>query len=89
MYFTKITRHLNCDILINRNDIEIYGFDKNKTEGEMIDLAIKYDCPVIIKNGKNGKWYLKGKGMTNEFLNKKIQENKDKCRDGVFCLILE
>jgi hypothetical protein len=89
MSYRQITRHIKCDILVNKNEVEQYGFDKNKTEGEMIDLAVKNDCHIIIKNGEKGKWYLKGKGKTIEFLKKKINEKKGKARDGVFCLLLE
>ena len=89
MSYIQITRHLKCDILIHNNDVERYGFDKNKTEGEMIDLAVKNGCPIIIKNGKKGKWYLKGKGKPSEFLKNKIREEKGKSRDGVYCLLFE
>ena len=89
MNYNRITRYSKCDILLHKNDIEWYGFDNNKTEGEMIDLAIKYGCPIIIKNGRNGKWYLKGKGKSIEYLKNKIQENIGKSRNGVFCLLLE
>ena len=89
MSFTRITRYLNCDILIRQNDIEYYGFDKNKSEGEMIDLAIKNGCSIITKNGKNGKWYLKGKGKTTEYLKDKIEKHIGNSRDGVFCLLIE
>ena len=88
MNYSQITRHL-CDILNQQNDVEPKGFDKNKTDGEMIDLAVKNGCPIIIKNGKKGKWYLKGKGRTIEFLKEKIMKGKGKSRDGVFCLLLE
>ena len=84
-----MTRYLKCDFLIYKNDVEKYGFDKNKTEGEMIDLAVKYHCRIIVKNGKNGKWYLKGKDIPVEFLKIKIREKVGTCRDGVFCLLLE
>jgi hypothetical protein len=60
MSYTRITRYLQCDILLHKNDVEWHGFDKTKTEGEMIDLAANYGCPIIIKNGIHGKWYLKG-----------------------------
>ena len=89
MDFNKITRYKNCDILIGQNDIEYYGFDKTKTEGEMIDLAIIHNCPIIIKNGLNGKWYLKGKTKSIDILKNKIEQNIDKFRDGVFTLLLE
>jgi hypothetical protein len=89
MSYNKITRYVNCDILLNKNDVEYYGFDKNMTEGEMIDLAMKNNCPIIIKNGHKGKWYLKGQGKTIEYLKIKINEQIGKSRNGVFCLLLE
>ena len=89
MSYSKITRYNNCDILIGSNDISHLGFDKTKTEGEMIDLAVKNGCSIIIRAGKNGKWYLKGKGKSKEYLKNKIQENINKHRDGMFCLFLE
>jgi hypothetical protein len=89
MNYNIITRFSKCDILRHTNDVNWYGFEKTKTEGEMIDLAIKNNCPIIIKNGINGKWYLKGKGKTIEYLKNKINENLGKSRDGVFCLLLE
>ena len=84
-----MTRYPKCDILIHKNDVERLGFDKTKTEGEMIDLAAIHGCKIIIKNGKNGKWYLKGKGRDSAFLKDEIAKNMNKYRDGVFCLLLE
>ena len=49
----KITKFENCDILIGNNNVERLGFDKTKTLGEMIDLAINNNCPIIIKAGIN------------------------------------
>jgi hypothetical protein len=89
MSYTKITRYSNCDILCHQNDVEQYGFEKTKTEGEMIDLAVANRCSIITKNGKRGKWYLKGKGKSIEFLKSKLTDNVGKSRDGVFCLLLE
>ncbi len=89
MIYTRITRFSKCDILLHQNDVEWHGFEKTKTEGEMIDLAVKNECPIIIKNGINGKWYLKGKGKPIEYLKSKIDERLGKSRDGVFCLLLE
>jgi hypothetical protein len=89
MSYTKITRYSNCDILIHKNDVEWYGFEKTKTEGEMIDLAVANGCSIIVKNGKRGKWYIKGKGKPIEFLKSKLVANVGKYRDGVFCLLLE
>jgi hypothetical protein len=89
MSYTTITRFSNCDILISKNDVEYYGFPKTKTEGEMIDLAIEYRCPIIVKNGNKGKWYLKGRGKQIADLKNKIDENLGKSRDGVFCLLIQ
>jgi hypothetical protein len=89
MNYSRITRYSKCDILLHKNDVEWYGFDKSKTEGEMIDLAVKNNCHIIIKNGINGKWYLKGKGKTIDYLKNKIDEKIGKSRNGVFCLLLE
>ena len=87
--FQKITRYLKCDILINQNDIEPHGFEKTKTETEMIALAIQHGCPIIVRNGKQGKWYLKGKGKPMDVLKQKIEEQFGNAREGVFCLLIE
>ena len=89
MSYTKITRFSKCDILLHKNDVDWYGFDKTKTEREMIQLAIEHQCPIIIKNGINGKWYLKGKGKTIDYLKSLIYEKVGLSRNGVFCLLLE
>lgn len=89
MNFNKITKYNKCDILINQNDIVYYGFDKNKTLGEMIDLAINNNCKIIIKNGYNGKWYLKGKDKDIDFLKIKISEKIGASREGVYCYLIE
>ena len=69
--------------------IEYYGYDKNKTFGEIVDLAIVNNCNIIIKNGYNGKWYLKGKNKEINFLQIKINENIGNSRDGVVCYLIE
>jgi len=69
--------------------VEVHGYSKTKTEGEMIDLAIINGCKIIIKNGITGKWYLKGKDSTIEDLKIKINEKLDESRTGVFCLLIE
>ncbi len=84
-----MTSFPNCDILLHNNDVEVHGFEKTKTIGEMIDLAVKNDCRIIIKNGTKGKWYLKGKGKPIEYLKCKIDERLGKSRDGVICYLLE
>ncbi len=89
MNFTKIIKYDNCDILINQNDVDHYGFDKTKTFGEILDLAIMTNCRIIIKAGYNGKWYLKGQNKDIEFLKNKIDQNIGKSRDGVCCYLIE
>ena len=84
----SIERFQQCDILISRNDVEKYGFAKTISEEEMIQLAIKHGCPVIIKNGKKGKWYLKGRGITHEALRQKIAKNLGEKREGVYTILL-
>jgi len=77
MSFNNSQLYPNCDILIHKNDVQDLGFDKTKTIGEMIDLAIMHGCNIIVKNGK-GKWYLKGKGMDIEVLKDEIEKNTGK-----------
>ena len=88
MSYTTITRYPNCDILINWGKSK-EGYPSTKTDGEMIDLAVANGYSVITKNGKRGKWYLKGKDKNIEFLRNKLDENVMRHREGVFCLLLE
>jgi hypothetical protein len=88
MSYNTITRFLNTDILIDWGKSK-EGYPSDKTEGEMIDLALKNGYPIIVKNGKKGKWYLKGNGRSIEYLKLQIEEKKGKSRDGVFCLLIE
>ncbi len=85
----KITKFENCDILIGNNNVERLGFDKIKTLGEMIDLAINNNCPIIIKGGVNAKWYLKGQGKDIDYLKNKINENIGQHCNGVCCYLIE
>jgi hypothetical protein len=91
MSFKSITAHIGCDFLkgTRYNDIEPYGFDKSKTLGEMIDIAIENGCPIIIKAGADAKWYLKGKGRTIEYLKIKIVLCTGKERDDVVCFFIQ
>jgi len=83
----QIIRYSNCDF-IGKNCVSKYGFDKTKTEDEMIALAILHKCPIILKNGPNAKWYLKGAGKTQAELTAKLEENVEKGRIGQYCLYL-
>jgi hypothetical protein len=88
MSYYKITRFQKCDVLVGRDDLEPRGFDKNISEDEIISLAVKTGCTIITKNGKKGKWYLKGQGKTPEYLLPKIEKNIGKYRDGVYCILI-
>jgi hypothetical protein len=59
MAVISIKLYKECDVYIRQNSVEWLGFDKHKTFGEMVDLAILHKCHIITKNG-GGKWYLKG-----------------------------
>jgi hypothetical protein len=66
--------------LYAKNEIEPLGF-KNRTEEQMIALAIEHRCPIIVKGSKNGiTWYLKGKGKTYEELEQIIKKNENNPR---------
>ncbi len=86
--YNKITRYHNCDILVDWGKSK-EGYPANMTEGNMIDLAVAGGFKIIVKNGKKGKWYLKGKDRSIDELKEKIGSNIGKFRDGVFCLLLE
>jgi hypothetical protein len=67
--------HDKCDVFFGQNNVERLGFAKNKTFGEIVDLAILHKCPIIIKNGK-GKWYLKGVGKDEHEIHDAVIKNK-------------
>lgn len=89
MSYRSITRFERSDCLINCNDIELLGFDKTKTQGEMIDLAVEYGCCMIVRNGNNGKWYLKGLGRDAGEIRDKLEHNVGNCREGVYSLFID
>jgi hypothetical protein len=81
-----------CDILtrVKKGCPEWKGFHKDSTIGQMIDLAIIYNCRVIVKNGNKGKWYLKGQGKSIEFLENEISKGlRNNHRIGVYCILLK
>ena len=79
---------LKTDVLRYKNDIERLGYPKTNTEAEMYTLARRYGCKIITKNGYNGKWYLKGKGYSRDYLQETINQNRGNSREGVFCILL-
>ena len=50
------------------------GFDKNLKLEEMLILAKELNANIIIKAGKNAKWYIKK--CNKEFIEKEIEKQK-------------
>jgi hypothetical protein len=71
------------------NNVCITGFDKNMTRDEIILLAIYHNCPIIVKNGRRGKWYLKGQGKSFDDLKREMETRPANERDGVYCILLK
>jgi hypothetical protein len=84
----QIRRFANCNIANHENHVSQRGFDKTMKEEDIIRIAIENWCPIIVKNGKNGRWYLRGRGKTTEFLQSQLEQNAGNHRDGVYCLWL-
>ena len=57
--------------------------------GKLSHCSRKQVGALIVKNGDNGKWYLKGKDKSLEYLRGKLDEKIGRARNGVFCLLLE
>ena len=80
----SITKHPDTDFWCGTkyNNIQCYGFDGLLSYGEMIDMALKHRCPIIVKvgkgtkKGKEGKWYLKGNGRTKDEIQRQIEKHK-------------
>ena len=51
--------HSNLDPLNNVGRVGKNGIDKNYTLEQMINLAYGIKANIIVKAGKNAKWYLK------------------------------
>jgi hypothetical protein len=83
MSFKQMSVYESNDVYINKNDVEPLGFDKNKSLGEMINIAIQHHCCVIVKAGKNAKWYLKGQHKNYEKTKKnwKILQEREYIKD--------
>ena len=71
--WNSITRYIGKDILINKNDVQSKGFDKSFSETDIIALAIKHKCPLIIRGSYTGKWYLKGQGRNYSYLENRMK----------------
>jgi len=85
------TKYHNTDILIGSDYPRSY-FGYSPTEfnlEDIIKIAKAQDCRVITKNGKRGKWYIKAKGKSREYIMEKIIIKKGKAREGVFTIVLD
>jgi len=49
----------NLETLNGVGRVGKYGIDKNFTLEQVIQLAYEIDANIIVKAGKNAKWYLK------------------------------
>jgi hypothetical protein len=76
-----ITKYTDCDILIGDkyNNVNPKGFPATKTFEEMVVMAMKHKCPILVRNGE-GKWYLKGQNRDLNDLAERIQANAPKHR---------
>ena len=88
MSLKSIHYYFKCDILKGSRYDE-HHFPGTVSEEEIVRVAIMHKCKIITKNGKNGMWYLKGSDRTMDYLQQKIESNKGKSRDGVYCILLE
>ena len=67
------TRYDGVMVLKHKNDVEERGYDGAYSEEYMIALAIKERCPIVQKSGPDGKWYLKGRDMSHDYLKSMIE----------------
>jgi hypothetical protein len=80
------THYDKTDIFYHKNDVQKRGFDASTPQHIIIQKAIEHGCPVVVKNGKRAKWYLKGKGLSYDEVTLAIEEKKGIKRDGVFTI---
>jgi hypothetical protein len=76
---------LGCDILYHKHRGK---YSKDMTFGAIYDLAIQHNCKIILKNGKNGMWYIKGDIETVDELKMLCQINAGKKRNSVVTTLI-
>ena len=81
----SVVRYDACNYGNGGNIVEPLGFDKNTTFDRMIALAIENNCSVIIKNGDNGKWYLKAQNTDYNLVKERLEANKGNSPPGRKC----
>lgn len=84
----RLTKFIKTDILVDWSKSKA-GLSKDLSEEEVINMAMLGGYKVITKNGKNGKWYLKGRDKDFEYLKEQIDSKLGSARDGVYCILLE
>ena len=84
-HFTKIEKRIGCDVgrgdgihpEDGRGRVGKEGFDKNFKLYEILEIAYSMKNPrpnIVIKAGKNAKWYLKYCSIDK--IDEKIEKNK-------------
>lgn len=83
-----ITIYPNTDVW-KTNNVEPKGFPATYTYDEMQAKALENNCPILVKGGVNGKWYLKGQGKSMDVIRQEIRHKHGKARKGVTLYLIE
>ena len=95
---TVIDIKTNCDIIRWKGgDIKPRGYSSKTTEEQMYKLAYEHKCPIIVRAGFKGRWYLKGRGYSREILqqlmhrasNLKKKDKRPYFSNGTKCWLLD
>ena len=85
----SIVRYDACNYGNGKNFVERLGFPKETPFGDLIGLAIENKCSVIIKNGYNGKWYLKAQNIDYEVVKERLKFNMGNSPVGRRCWLIK
>jgi hypothetical protein len=81
-----IQYEVKTDILTCEDDA---FFSKDTPFIAVYNTAIAIGSPVIVKAGKNARWYLKGKGRPIDKIKKYIENRRGKTREGYELWLIE
>ena len=81
-----IQYEVQTDILKCQDDA---SFSKDIPFILVYNTAVEIGSSVIVKAGKNARWYLKGKGKSMDKIKEKIQKQKGKAREGYELWVIE
>jgi hypothetical protein len=84
----RLTKFIKTDIMVDWSKSK-EGLSKNLSEEEVINMAMLGGYKIVTKNGKNGKWYLKGRDKEFQILKEEIDSKLGSAREGVYCILLE